>query len=105
LEETQNLGSIDEVEPYATEEVTAEIPTRLPAGRYLVRYRIYNDEAVRQEGDLNLTILPEGTLQTAGFGFMGLSFVHKISVLLPVFALIIGILYAVYYYQRRREQM
>lgn len=104
LEETSNLGRIRRIEPYATEEVVASIPTRLPAGSYIARYRIFNDEEIKQEGDLSLSILPAGTLQTSGFGFMGLSTAHKISVLLPVFVLLIVVLYTIYNYQQRRRQ-
>jgi hypothetical protein len=99
LEETENLGSINKIEPYATEEVYAHIPTRLPAGNYLARYKIFNNEDVKQEGEINLSILPYGTLQEAGFGFTGLSLAHKISVLLPVFSLLIIVLY--FFYNRR----
>jgi len=93
LEETHHKGRIKTVEPYATEEVLAEIPTRLPDGNYIVRYTIFNDDEIKQEGDVNLNILPAGTLQEAGFGFSGLSIPHKISVLLPVFIVIILFLY------------
>jgi hypothetical protein len=93
LEETRNIGRIDEIEPYGTETVTAEIPTRLPAGTYIARYRIYNGDEIKQEGDLSLNILPAGTLQAASFGFAGLSIAHKISVLLPIFAFIIALIY------------
>ncbi|MEZ4104343.1 MAG: hypothetical protein R3B60_03590 [Candidatus Paceibacterota bacterium] len=93
LEETKNLGKVPKIEPYATEEVVAEIPTRLPAGSYIARYTIYNGDDVKQEGEVNLSILPYGTLQTAGFGFFGLSFAHKVSILLPVFIVIILMLY------------
>jgi uncharacterized membrane protein len=103
LEETQNLGKIDTVPPYGTETITAEIPTRLPAGSYIARYKIYNDDEVKQEGDISLNILPEGTLQTAGFGFSGLSVPHKISILLPVFALMIAGIYA--WHARRRHSV
>ena len=95
LEETDNIGRIDELTPYATGDVMAEIPTRLPAGSYIARYQIYNDDEIKQEGDLSLSIRPYGTVQAAGFGFAGLSIPHKISVLLPIFALIIAILYYV----------
>jgi hypothetical protein len=93
LEETSSLGRVDKINPYATETVVAEIPTRLPAGAYIAKYSIYNDDIVKQEGDLSLNILPAGTVQVAGFGFLGLSIPHKISILLPVFALIIAFLY------------
>jgi hypothetical protein len=100
LEETENLGRIDTVPPYGTETVTAEIPTRLPAGSYIARYRIFNGDEVKQEGDLNLNILPAGTLQEAGFGFSGLSLPHKISVLLPIFAILIAVLYLLHVRRR-----
>lgn len=93
LEETTNIGGIDKIAPYATGDVTAEIPTRLPAGSYIARYQILNDDEIKQEGDLSLSVRPYGTVQAAGFGFAGLSIPHKISVLLPIFALIIAVLY------------
>lgn len=93
LEETDNIGRLTRIKPYATEIVTANIPTRLPAGSYIARYRVYNDDEVKQEGDLSMSILPAGTLETAGFGFIGLSIAHKISILLPIFSLVIAGLY------------
>jgi hypothetical protein len=90
LEETHKKGSIDEVEPFMTETVFAELPTRLPQGSYLARFEIKNDEEVKLAGEVNISILPYGTLQTAGFGFLGLSLPHKLSVLVPIlFALAI----------------
>lgn len=102
LEETSHINKITKVAPYATEEILAEIPTRLPAGSYLARYKIYNGDTVKQEGDTSLSILPYGTLQTAGFGFSGLSLPHKISILLPVFAILIIVLYFIYNRRLRR---
>jgi len=100
LEETSNIGRIDKIKPYETKTVTAEVPTRLPAGTYIARYRILNGEDVKQEGDLSLNILPAGTLQMAGFGFTGLSIAHKISILLPIFSLIIAL---IYFFNSRRN--
>lgn len=93
LEETRELGKVKKIAPFATEDVVASLPTRLPAGSYLARYKIYNDDVVKQEGEVNLSVLKYGTLQEAGFGFSGLSGPHKISVLLPIFVLIIIVLY------------
>ncbi len=101
LEETNNIGKITKIKPYGTETVTAQLPTRLPADSYVARYTIYNGEDVKQEGDLSLNILPYGTLQTAGFGFIGLSIAHKISILLPIFALLIA---AIYLWNSRRSK-
>ncbi len=103
LEETKNLGRIKKVKPFSTDTVTAAIPTRLPHGGYITRYKIYNDDQVKQEGDLSLTIHPYGTLQQAGFGFMGLSIAHKISVLLPIFSLLIAVLYAIHIRRSRKK--
>ena len=103
LEETQQLGRIDRVDPYSTGDITAHIPTRLPAGNYVARYTIYNDDEVKQEGELNLSILPYGTLQTAGFGFIGLSLAHKVSILLPILSVLVIIIYGLYYWQQRRR--
>lgn len=104
LEETTNIGSIDTIAPYDTDTVTAELPTRLPAGSYIARYRIYNGEDLKQEGDLSLNILPEGTTQAASFGFVGLSIAHKISLLLPIFAALIALLYFLFTRQKGRKK-
>ena len=102
LEETEHIGEIAEIAPYDTETVTASLPTRLPAGSYIARYRIYNSDELKQEGDLSLNIQPAGTVQAAGFGFLGLSAAHKVSVLLPVFTIIIAVLYVVF--MRRKQK-
>jgi len=104
LEEVSNIGAIDTIAPYDTETVAAEIPTRLPAGSYIARYRIYNGDDLKQEGDLSLNILPEGTSQAAGFGFVGLSIAHKISLLLPIFALLIAMLYFLFIRQKEGKR-
>jgi hypothetical protein len=100
LDETESKSKIRQIAPYATEEVMATLPTKLPAGNYIARYRIYNDDQIKQEGEVSLSILPYGTLQEAGFGFSGLSIPHKISVLLPILSLAIVFIYIVY--TRRR---
>lgn len=104
LEETKNIGRMGKVKPYSISEVTAEMPTRLPAGSYIGRYRILNDDVVKQEGDLSLSILPAGTLQVAGFGFLGLSIAHKISILLPIFTLLIAALYTLKNRRKKRSR-
>lgn len=103
LEDTKNIGSVKKVKPYATDNITAEIPTRLPAGSYVAHYTIYNDNDIKQEGDLSLLVLPFGTLQLAGFGFMGLSLAHKVSILLPIFSLLIAVLY-LFHIRRSRKK-
>lgn len=102
LEDIKSKGNIKKVAPYANEEVTAELPTRLPPGTYIARYKIYNDDEVKQEGEVNVNILPYGTLQLAGFGFIGLSLPHQISLILPVLALIALIIFIVFGVHERR---
>lgn len=65
------------------------------------RYQVFNGDEVKHEGDISLNILAAGTLETASFGFVGLSVAHKVSVLLPVFALLITVLYI--WHMRRRK--
>lgn len=88
FEETKNTNNIKTVSPFKTDTVLAELPTRLPSGSYLARYQIKNGDDIKQEGEINISILPYGTLQVAGYGFMGLSLAHKLSLLLPLFALL-----------------
>ncbi len=96
LEETSQIGKIDKVAPYAVQDVIAEIPTRLPAGSYIARYKIYNDDVINHEGEASLSVRPYGTLATAGFGFSGLSLPHKLSVILPILALLALIIFLVH---------
>lgn len=104
LEETKNKGKLPKIAPYLTEDIVADLPTRLPAGTYLARYQIKNGDDIKHEGELSLNILPYGTLQTAGFGFTGLSAMHKLSVLLPILALIALILLLLHTYRERRAR-
>lgn len=91
LEETHNLGGIETVDPFMTKTVYAELPTHLPQGSYLARFEIKNGDEVKQSGEVNVSILPYGTLQAAGFGFIGLSLTHKLSIIVPVIFIIISI--------------
>jgi hypothetical protein len=84
LQETHAKGKIKTVDPFMTETVFAELPTRLPQGSYLARFEIMNGDEVKLDGEVNLSILPYGTLDAAGFGFAGLSIPHKLSVIVPV---------------------
>jgi hypothetical protein len=103
LEETSHTNRIKKVAPFLAEDVVAELPTRLPAGNYLARYAIKNGEEIKQEGELTLNIMPYGTMQTAGYGFFGLSLAHKVSVLLPVFVVVIII--GLIWYRRRENNL
>lgn len=104
LEETENIGKMKKVPAYETGTVMSELPTALPAGTYLARYAIYNKEDVKQEGEFTLSILPYGTLQTAGFGFRGLSLPHKVSIVLPVMAFMLLAVYIIYIRRQVRRR-
>ena len=104
LEETGKKGKTKKIKPYATEEIFAELPTRLPAGSYIAKYEIYNDEEVKQDGEVTLNILPYGTLQSAGFGFAGLSIAHKISVILPILAVLAFFIFVAHILTSRRSR-
>ena len=84
LEETHKKGKVTDVAPFKTDTVFAELPTKLPAGSYLARFEVYNDKEVKLNGEVNVSILPYGTLQVAGFGFLGLSLAHKLSIIIPI---------------------
>lgn len=102
LEETHKKGKIETVDPFMTKTVFAELPTRLPSGSYLARFEVMNDKDVKLSGEVNLSVLPYGTLQTAGFGFLGLSLAHKLSIIIPVvFVLLIP--FIIFLRTRRRR--
>lgn len=104
LEETHQKGNVQEVDPFMTETVFAELPTRLPQGSYLARFEIKNDDEVKLSGEVNVSILPYGTLQAAGFGFSGLSLPHKLSVIVPIlFALLVVLFIMVRVIRARRR--
>lgn len=103
LEETAHIGRIERVEPFGTREVTANIPTRLPAGNYLARYRVHNGEEIEQQGEIAFSIREYGSLQAAGFGFAGLSLPHKVSIILPIATLFIIIAFLLFVRYRNRS--
>ncbi len=102
LEEAHKKGSIDTVDPFVTESIFAEIPTKLPAGSYLARFEILNEADVKLSGEVNLSVLPYGTLQTAGFGFLGLSLPHQLSIIIPIL-FILFVPFLIFIRTRRRR--
>lgn len=61
-----------------------------------------NDDEVKQEGEVNVNIVPYGTLQVAGFGFVGLSLAHQVSIVLPILAFLALIIFTVYSLKERK---
>lgn len=81
LETTENTNSIETIAPFAIKEVRAELPTRLPAGRYVAKYTIFKNDEIAQQNEVTLSILPIGALPGyEGYGFDGFSFMDKAKV-------------------------
>jgi hypothetical protein len=92
LSAVDNIGSIQKIEPFTTTKVVATLPNWLPPGGYLVRYTVYKEDTVKKTGELTLSVLPRGTIpNTAGIGFVGLSLGDKLSVILPIVFLMLGL--------------
>jgi hypothetical protein len=81
LETTENTNKMEEVAPFATQEILAELPTRLSAGRYTAKYAIYKGDEIAAQDTINVSILPIGTIPGyEGYGFVGLSLADKLKV-------------------------
>lgn len=90
LETSYNTNSIEEVLPFETRDTYAFIPTKLPAGAYMVKYSIFRfEDEIKRSGELTLSILPKGTLPAyEGYGFEGLSFSDKLTIIIPIAVLV-----------------
>lgn len=87
LESVENTNDIEKIAPFATQEVLAELPSRLPAGRYVAKYTVFKNEEIAQQNEITLSINPIGSIPGyEGYGFSGLSLQDKLKV-----ALVLGI--------------
>lgn len=85
LETSENTNDIEQIAPFATQEVLAELPTRLPAGRYVAKYTVFKGAEIAQQNVITLSINPIGTIPGyEGYGFAGLSLPDKLKVALVV---------------------
>lgn len=84
LESTDNTNRIEQIAPFSTKEVLAELPTRLPAGRYVAKYTIYkNGKDIAQQNTVTLSVAAVGTVMGyEGYGFDGLSVADKLKAIL-----------------------
>ncbi len=90
LESSDSTNDIEKTDPFATKKVLAELPTHLPPGGYLIKFFIYKSDQISKQGELTLSILPRGTIPGyEGYGFGGLSFGDKLSVIGPLVAPVI----------------
>jgi hypothetical protein len=80
LESVENTNTLEQIPPFAEKEIVAELPTRLPPGRYTVKYTIFKNDDIAQQNELTLSINPLGTVEGyEGYGFMGLSNSDKLK--------------------------
>ncbi len=109
LEKTCNTNRIEQIPPFATKEVVAELPTRLSTGSYIGKYTIYRNEEVAQQNQITVSIAAVGAVSGyEGYGFDGLSAPDKIKVIvvLAIPLLVLLILIASFIWRRkRRDQM
>ncbi len=110
LETDYNTNDIENVLPFETRDVYAYFPTRLPPGAYLVKYSIFRfEDEVKRSGELTLSVLPSGTLTDyEGYGFDGLSFSDKLTIIVPVCIVVFilfGFVLLVYVRKKNRRKM
>ena len=109
LESTDNTNHIEQIAPFVTKEVLAELPTRLPAGSYAVKYTIYKNSDVAQQGQISMSIAALGSVPGyEGYGFDGLSLIDKLKVVgvvgTPVLILVLFVT-ALIVRRRRRKKL
>ena len=109
LETTYNTNRIESIPPFAIKEVISELPTRLPAGRYVAKYTIYKNDEIAQENEVNLSVAAVGAVPGyTGYGFGGLSLKDKFKVFgvvgVPAIFLIV-LIFIIVQRSRRRRQM
>lgn len=81
LESIQNTNKLEQIAPFATKEVLAELPTKLPAGRYMAKYTVYKNDEIAQQNQVNVSIMTMGAVAGySGYGLDGLSMSDKIKV-------------------------
>lgn len=108
LESVDNTNKIEKIAPFTIKEVLAELPTRLPNGSYAVKYAIYKDKDIAQQGELNMSVAAIGTVAGyQGYGFDGLSLEDKLKIaaviILPVLLFVIFMVFAVRRRRRRKK--
>jgi hypothetical protein len=109
LDSADNTNKIQQVDAFATREVLAELPTKLPQGSYVAKYTIYKNADVASQGQLTLSIsAPGSVIGYVGYGFDGLSWLDKLKVIavigLPVLILIVFITALAMRSRRRRRR-
>lgn len=112
LETTYNTNSIRKIAPFATDELLAELPTRLSPGRYRAKYTIYRGDEIAQQNEISLSVLtPGAVLGYEGYGFDGLyiedwiKVVAVVTVPLVLFLVVAIVMLRIRNAARRRARM
>ena len=106
LESTDNTNSIEKITPFSIKEVIAELPTRLPAGRYKAKYTVYKNKDVAQQNIVDVSIAAIGAVPGyEGYGFGGLSVKDKLKVaaVLGIPLLVLVLLAAILVWKRKKR--
>jgi hypothetical protein len=109
LETTYNTNRLEKIAPFATKEILAELPTRLPSGLYDAKYTIYKNSDIALQGDIDLSITGIGTVEGyTGYGFDGLSLSDKLKVIaalgIPLTLLLIFIMMFILRRKRKKNR-
>lgn len=107
LETVENTNDLEQIAPFDEREILAELPTRLPPGRYTAKYAIYKNDEIVQQQEINISINPLGTVPGYEvYGFGGLSPMDKVKavVFFGVPIAFIGVLVWVVVLRRRRRR-
>ena len=101
-ETTFSTNDIEKIAPFATKEVMAELPTRMPPGRYAVKYTVFKNDEIAQQNELVMTVAAIGAVAGyTGYGFDGLSTEDKLKVGAALGVPILLLLLTVYIVIRR----
>ena len=94
LLESFETTKIEKVEAFSTQNIFVKFPTRLPAGKYVVKFKIFKGEEIAREGFLDVSILPYGTIPgDNGYGFLGLNVLDKTVISLMTITAIAVLVY------------
>ncbi|HTY40138.1 MAG TPA: hypothetical protein VMC43_03570 [Candidatus Paceibacterota bacterium] len=108
MEHTENLNRLKRVQPFEIRNIVAELPTRLPPGAYRADFKVYKNDTVVREGELNMSILPRGTIPNyEGYGFSGLrSTEQALVVAIAALAIILvgSIIWGIVRFTKRRRR-
>ena len=64
---------------------------------------LYNQDEVKQEGEVGLNIVPYGSVAAAGYGFFGLSAGDQATVIVPVLLPLAAIFYVISRGRRKKK--